>query len=204
MQIETQICNKLGIIPTTILKKKIRGLPGYTVLDLIEALVHTDTLVETGEYLGYSINPIKQSIKEVLSPLFPNRSQQFGDGGGIKPWRTELLSVINSKFCAKCNCIKLYTNFYSNVSNTDGYSAYCKPCSLLDSKKHKRYIEERTPIWSDLELIDAFYKACPIGYHVDHIIPLRGRLVSGLHVLSNLQYLTAEDNLIKNNKYIIE
>lgn len=204
MQIELQICSKLNLNPTTILKKKIRGLSGYKVLDLIEALIHTDTLIETGDYLGYSVNPIKQSIKEVLSPLFPNRSQQFGDGGGIKPWRTELLSTIGSKFCKNCNSIKPYTEFYSNISNTDSYSAYCKPCSLVDSKKHKRYIEERTPTWSDLELIDTFYKSCPIGYHVDHIIPLRGKLVSGLHVLSNLQYLTAEDNLSKNNKYVVE
>jgi hypothetical protein len=63
---------------------------------------------------------------------------------------------------------------------------------------------KRIPSWSDRDAIAEFYRNCPEGYHVDHIIPLRGKTVSGLHVLENLQYLLAEDNLRKSNKFIGE
>lgn len=61
---------------------------------------------------------------------------------------------------------------------------------------------QRTPKWADTAAIAKFYENCPPGYQVDHVIPLRGRLVSGLHVLNNLQYLTKEENAKKGNKFI--
>ena len=60
---------------------------------------------------------------------------------------------------------------------------------------------QRTPAWADLEAIKQFYLNCPEGYHVDHDVPLQGENISGLHVLNNLVYLTAEDNLKKGNKW---
>lgn len=51
------------------------------------------------------------------------------------------------------------------------------------------------------------YRFCPIGYEVDHIVPLkaidsnREHVASGLHVSKNLQYLTVSANSAKSNNW---
>ena len=61
----------------------------------------------------------------------------------------------------------------------------------------------RTPAWSQKEEIRVFYANCPHGHEVDHIIPLQGKLVSGLHVIENLQYLPMAENRSKGNRYVV-
>jgi hypothetical protein len=70
---------------------------------------------------------------------------------------------------------------------------------------------QRTPKWlsvDDFWLIEQAYevaalrsKATNIAWHVDHIFPLQGELVSGLHVPTNLQVIPWFDNLSKANKF---
>jgi hypothetical protein len=73
----------------------------------------------------------------------------------------------------------------------------------LNEAKRREKIRLSTPKWLSAEQknkIKRFYKERPIGMTVDHIIPIRGKDVSGLHVPWNLQYLTIQDNVKKFNK----
>lgn len=58
-----------------------------------------------------------------------------------------------------------------------------------------------TPPWADLIAIRAVYmQAAELGLTVDHIVPLQGRSVCGLHVHWNLQLLSRKENAKKNNR----
>ena len=72
---------------------------------------------------------------------------------------------------------------------------------LAKSSMEKAAKLQRIPPWADLDAIKEFYINRPEGYHVDHIVPLRGKKVSGLHTLENLQYLPAKENLSKGNRF---
>lgn len=79
-----------------------------------------------------------------------------------------------------------------------------------DQAKRRAAKLNRTPTWltpAQLNSIGLYYLAAkwaqdileePI--HVDHIIPLQGKAVSGLHVPWNLQLLPASENRSKSNK----
>ena len=82
--------------------------------------------------------------------------------------------------------------------------------NAIDAKRKASKLQ-RTPSWltkEDFAKIEEFYKEAQKlreetgeEYHVDHIIPLQGKNISGLHVPNNLQILRARDNLIKGNKH---
>jgi len=78
-------------------------------------------------------------------------------------------------------------------------------------RNYKERKTRRTPNWltpEQLMEITGFYTEAQrlteitgVQHHVDHIVPLRGKIVSGLHVPWNLQILTFIENRTKSNKF---
>lgn len=73
-----------------------------------------------------------------------------------------------------------------------------------NAAKRRAAKHQRTPRWLTAEHIqqmkDVYIAAQTTGMVVDHIIPLLGKEVCGLHVPWNLQLMTAADNLKKGNR----
>jgi hypothetical protein len=87
---------------------------------------------------------------------------------------------------------------------------------IINFHTNKRYTakKQRLPIWLTKEnelqikamymLASSLNKSTGVQWHVDHIIPLQGKNVSGLHVPENLQVIQGSLNNRKSNKFIDE
>jgi hypothetical protein len=78
----------------------------------------------------------------------------------------------------------------------------------IRSMLYRRWLRKATPKWADKAAIRKVYeearvltRATRLLHTVDHIIPLRGETVCGLHVHNNLRAVLHEDNVRKGNSY---
>lgn len=66
-------------------------------------------------------------------------------------------------------------------------------------RRLKKYLSKIILKEKEKKEISIFYKNCPQGCEVDHIIPISK---GGTHTIENLQYLTKAENREKSNKWI--
>lgn len=96
-----------------------------------------------------------------------------------------------------------------NQANREKVSAYIERWHAANPGKMAYYGAKRraatmqaTPSWAEPELIELVYaEAAHRGMQVDHIIPLQGRNVCGLHIHYNMQLLTKRENGRKSNSF---
>lgn len=78
---------------------------------------------------------------------------------------------------------------------------------LANTNARRARLMKACPAWADLKAIQKIYEErrkisldTGIAHHVDHIIPLRGKNVCGLHVPWNLRVIPASENFRKGAK----
>jgi hypothetical protein len=103
---------------------------------------------------------------------------------------TEIVQEMNAKFDKEKN---------PSHWHRKGSPDYWK--TKLAAHKLRAVRLNRLPSWSDQDEIADIFKNCPDDLEIEHIIPIGGELVSGLHVPNNLAYLSAKQNASKGNKY---
>jgi hypothetical protein len=153
------------------------------------------------ESVANTLNVSETTYTRTIKYLWPDKP--------LGKLRNYLLHKYAYKLCGNCGEVKEDTGFSKNSARRDGLNSHCKTCCLETRRDYQKTYQaqvralklQRTPSWSETEEILDYYAKCPEGHHVDHIIPLQGKTVSGLHVLNNLQYLSANDNLVKGNRF---
>lgn len=210
---------KLAEIVKLSLDDKISARSKITYKELFTALLLSDDIAGAAYILNITDNALEHILSRNIKPLFPDKSR-------ANKWNNYLYGLLDTKKCTRCLNILHLSNFSKNKETTDGYNYYCKNCKSIARKqftannpdyakqdylknkseyitraiKYKTRRELATPPWANLEIIARIYD-CAEEDHVDHIIPLQGEMVCGLHVENNLQYLSVEENLRKSNKF---
>lgn len=217
-QVKESIYKNLNLNPTSIFAPKYGKLPAIYIADIVDALL----IYGTGPKAISSLGRGERTFNKYIKQLFPNVKLQ----GGGETWAWYLISQSDYKYCGSCGSYKLRKFFGKDQSTSDNLCVKCQDCRKVSNAKwyknnkdyHVDYVEshraeynarnakrralllERTVKWANLQEIEKFYINCPKGFHVDHYYPLQGENVCGLHVLENLQYLSAKDNMSKGNK----
>jgi len=128
---------------------------------------------------------------------------------------------VSEKRCPTCNVVKPASDFGKDASRPSCLCSQCKHCKnveykrrnsakvLSDTRFRKAHVKRATPSWVNRKDIERVYelaahitKSTGVKHHVDHIVPLLGKNVSGLHVPWNLQPLPWKENLSKGRKFV--
>ena len=148
----------------------------------------------------------------------------FGDSIKNKPNSVSInfyfLYLYGYRICSNCKHIKTITDFGQSKNRVFNLNSRCKPCAVIqssnyvadnrdkrnnsDARRRARLLNAE-PLWltakQKADILHFYVEGWQLGLEVDHIVPLQGKNVCGLHVPWNLQLLDRSANASKNNKF---
>jgi hypothetical protein len=151
-----------------------------------------------------------------------NRARRLADPEKFKEWDKK--SYVKNLDTKKASISKYYQSNKDRIKenmrvryeeNKEHILSQKKIYNQLNREKirywngtRRAQLKLAVPPWADKQKIREIYKLASRlwdetgePHHVDHIIPIKGKAVSGLHVHDNLQVIKAVDNLRKGNKF---
>jgi uncharacterized protein YqeY len=119
---------------------------------------------------------------------------------------------VSDRRCMKCSCEDVKRRHLANYEKYREYGREYQKNNRgkmnAQTVKRREILRKRLPKWANIENIRHIYeeavrksKETGLEYQVDHIVPLCGKTVSGLHVFENLQIILAKENRSKSNSY---
>ena len=171
--------------------------------------------------------PISEETKAKIVPALLENGMATRFKKGNTTWNTGLKyerlpkeqKEAKRKAWADANKDKIYkTGLAWKRANPERVAETAKKSRIKHSARvnanvNKRRADKlkRTPKWltkDDFWMIKEAYELAALrtklfgfAWHVDHVIPLKGKNVSGLHVPTNLQVIEGKLNIMKNNKF---
>lgn len=173
-----------------------------------EALPHVRERIRELAKLKYEMNPQKYCDRQKFLRLTqPEKIRQYEKTKYAK--HKEKILVRAKKYAAENPEVHRKASAKYLSKNKEECYRRIKEWDKAHPEKKRFYTKayraskfNQTPAWADLDLIaEAYQEAEYHGLHVDHIVPLRGKTVCGLHVWDNLQLITKSENSAKGNRH---
>ncbi len=131
-----------------------------------------------------------------------NRAWRAQNPNGFKKWSAENKERRKESFAAWCKANPdRQKERYRQWVDSNRASVYARTAARVAAQRRA------IPAWADQERIRSIYaeavrlsRETGVRHEVDHFYPLKGEMVSGLHVETNLQILTRSENARKRNK----
>ena len=169
---------------------------------------------KSSDYRKKNIEKVREKNKIRCKRFYENNKEKLSEySKEYRRLNKEKISDTHKKYYRENKeKIKAYRKEYylknkeKELSRNRKYASENKGiCNAVKVKYHASKIQA-CPNWADMDLIQTVYDKAQwlssltgLTYHVDHLVPLQGENVCGLHVWENLQILEASINCSKRN-----